>query len=371
MNIASLLIFLAALSCTSVPSEQSLSKNTDSEFFYTNVNPSEETGDCGGYAFWLQKAEDQFKSGEFAEFEGGCKIRRKKILSIEHSPKTGDLVFTALTDDSDWILEFQGKVFQKKLVGLISLVEKNKDVPRKHSSGRQDSFDLKNSQRFYDLLPSNHVSTNCSACIMIEKMGNKSLEELKKMPEQELTKKDKDGYTPFFWSIYHSSSLVRDFLLAKVAKQDLISDENATELISQCALSTNCSLENMKILLNLGYRIGADALSYTIHSNEGCSLQKFQLLSKFDAPLEKSPKEGFNMLHQIVDRAREGRPKASRKCLVSAIQLVLQKQTELKNEKDNMGRTPIELARYYQKSSQEWGSSIQATDFDPLIKALE
>lgn len=127
------LLVLIGCSSTSTTAPSTASAPTVTQpapAFFTDVTgPSEESGDCGGYAFWLYEQEGRFKSGEAAEFEGGCGIYEKRIVDIQHDPKTGKIVFFADSSDPRQWLKFEGKVADGTLTGTINHIDAKTKKP--------------------------------------------------------------------------------------------------------------------------------------------------------------------------------------------------------------------------------------------------
>ncbi len=210
----------------------------------------------------------------------------------------------------------------------------------------------------------------CLACDLIEKEGNNALPELQKMSYRELSAKDSLGATPFYWSLFHGHNEIRDFLLTAVKKEDLLSSEKGTELFEACANNTSCTAKNLEVLQSLGFKPGSKALILSVTGTQECSLKKFKLIKKMTDDFSLKSEGGFNLLHQIADRSRSGRPWFSRECLSAAIGILSKDASRLKAEKNKDGYTPLQLATYYRNNKTEWGSGIKKADLDPIVKAL-
>lgn len=212
--------------------------------------------------------------------------------------------------------------------------------------------------------------SDCRACDLIEKEGNDALPELLKMSNRELSEKDSSGATPFYWSLFHGQNEIRDFLLKAVKKEDLLSSEKGTELFEACANNTSCSAQNLELLQSLGFKPSSKTLILSVTGTQECSLKKFKIIRKMTDDLSQKNEKGFNLLHQIADRSRSGRPWFSRTCLSAAIGILSKEAPSLKAEKSKDGYTPLQLATYYRNNKNEWGSGIKKADLDPIVKAL-
>lgn len=153
-------IFLVALSviagCSRAPTRTSLS-TTFPAILYTDVTgPSEASGDCGGFAFWLEEKEGRYQAGEVAEFEGGCGVYRKPVTDLRHDPRTGALSFFAPANDPGRLLKFEGRVNATALEGKITQVdERTKKPMRGVSPARARTYLRVDVKEFERRLPQN------------------------------------------------------------------------------------------------------------------------------------------------------------------------------------------------------------------------
>lgn len=124
--LVSLLLVFVGCSSAPAPAPTTAAKTDEKPIaFFTDVHgPSKETGDCGGYAFWLYEKDGQYYSGEAAEFEGGCGIYEKQMIEVQHNSQTGKLEFLAPSADTTQLLKFEGKVTNDKLEGVVTHVNK-------------------------------------------------------------------------------------------------------------------------------------------------------------------------------------------------------------------------------------------------------
>lgn len=125
--------------------------------FFTNVKgPSKESGDCGGYAFWLHEQNGRFSSGKAAEFEGGCGIYPREIVEIQHDPKTRKIKIWAVSNDPRQFVQFQGQISKLEMVGVISHVDKETKKPVSGVVNRRgERFKLTDYADFRRRLPPN------------------------------------------------------------------------------------------------------------------------------------------------------------------------------------------------------------------------
>ena len=89
--------------------------------YSTFEKPSEASGDCGGWALWLNFRNGTIIGGESALFEGGCAIHPMKISDIEHDSVSDKLVMNLgnLGIEPSMVYRFEGRLSGETLVGTI------------------------------------------------------------------------------------------------------------------------------------------------------------------------------------------------------------------------------------------------------------
>lgn len=144
----SFLLLALLLGCSS--SSRVQPNSAEGISLYTDVKgPSKESGDCGGYAFFLKKEGDQFQSGDVAEFEGGCRIYKRSITELKHDAKTGRISLLALSSGPGQLVSFEGKLQKGRLVGIIKNVdEKTKKPVSPHFSKIPRIFEAADANEF-------------------------------------------------------------------------------------------------------------------------------------------------------------------------------------------------------------------------------
>jgi len=145
-RIAFLLGFLFFANC-STTSQQA---NEEALFFSEFAGPSKESGDCGGNALWLKEKEGIIESGEFALFEGGCKIVRSKIDIVEYNKESKKLIFTT-TPPYD-LEKFEVDVSDQNVNGVFYRYDKKK---KKYILGHKVELKKLDYKKFVRALPGN------------------------------------------------------------------------------------------------------------------------------------------------------------------------------------------------------------------------
>lgn len=79
---------------------------------------------------------------------------------------------------------------------------------------------------------------------------------------------------------------------------------------------------------------------------------------------------GDNLLHEAVQVTRLGRTGVSSECRQKMVRLVAIND-ELTFQTNKEGKTPFEMARYFTKTPESWGSGITADRLLPLLVILE
>jgi hypothetical protein len=161
-----------------------------------------------------------------------------------------------------------------------------------------------------------------------------------------------------------------DYILSKVDGEILADDPENQKLFGCCNFNSWCPADNIKGIGSLGFRPSTEDLLVSLANTTQCSTPKFDATFALNPPLDTKI-GGGNILHQIVAKSAQGRPVLDRACLVHAIDQISKKAPQLLSEKNIDARTPLEAALYLKTHPKQWGSSIQAKDFNPLIEELQ
>ena len=101
-----------------------------SKQLYSNNNgPSKESGDCGGYSFWIEKEQGIVIDGSAAEYEGGCKTYQKPIFDINHDKATDKVVFFFDSSDSSQWTRVEGYFRDGNFEARLQQVDKKTKTP--------------------------------------------------------------------------------------------------------------------------------------------------------------------------------------------------------------------------------------------------
>ncbi len=193
---------------------------------------------------------------------------------------------------------------------------------------------------------------------------------IKTLPIEKLLEKGDLARTRFFWAVCNGDNQIRDYILSKVDGEILAEDPENQKLFSCCNGNSWCPADNIKGIGSLGFHPSADDLMASLQNSTQCSVDKFDATLAFNPPFD-AKKDGANLLHRIVSASAQGRPILTRDCLVHALEKVSKAAPQLLTEKDLDGHTPLELAVYLKGHPHQWGSSITAKDFGPIIQELE
>jgi hypothetical protein len=198
----------------------------------------------------------------------------------------------------------------------------------------------------------------------------KALVYIKTLPTAQLLEKGDLGRTRFFWAVCNGTNQIRDYILSKVDGEILADDPENQKLFGCCNFNSWCPADNIKGIGSLGFRPSTEDLLVSLANTTQCSTPKFDATFALNPPLDTKI-GGGNILHQIVAKSAQGRPVLDRACLVHAIDQISKKAPQLLSEKNIDARTPLEAALYLKTHPKQWGSSIQAKDFNPLIEELQ
>lgn len=185
--------------------------------------------------------------------------------------------------------------------------------------------------------------------------------------------RDATGNSAFGLAVYWGQEKVAKALAEKVGRATLLADEKDQRSMATCAGSENCPLSLLSWLGENGFKVdakdatsGQTALFLAVGS---CARAKVDWLIGHGAPLAAVDAFGQNVLHQAVDRLRMGRsgvPLSCRNGLISE----LAAHPELKQARDQQGRTPLALAQYLHDHPVEWGTGVDKLTFREALKIL-
>jgi hypothetical protein len=118
------LFFTFSLSCSTKPKSSKQKAGVEVLVFSDFEGPSEASGDCGGYAFWLEEENGRIVGGDFSIFEGGCKITKTKLQLLESPSKENyNLVFTTIvkeTPSTEVTMKFEGSRVGENIDGSLT-----------------------------------------------------------------------------------------------------------------------------------------------------------------------------------------------------------------------------------------------------------
>jgi hypothetical protein len=91
--------------------------------FYSNLEESEETGDCGGYTVSFVRDSNKIITGSFVSHEGSCNIIGSKIDSINYNKLNDSISFSFSYRDFPNLptFKFVGNINRSYLMGKLTL----------------------------------------------------------------------------------------------------------------------------------------------------------------------------------------------------------------------------------------------------------